>query len=197
ECIVNLDRVLIKDKYNAKAYFIKGMAFKEMGDTAKAVSSFHTTVEQDPDYFHAYMQLGLLYSIKNNRVALDYLNSAIKIKPTSIEAWYAAGKFCQDHGLLEKAKEAYHNILEMDPEHKNAHYNLGYIHSEYLNDYKTAIEHFSDAIMYAPNYQEAHYMRGFAFERLKDPKKAEENYRKALQIDPDFTLAAMGLGRVK
>jgi tetratricopeptide (TPR) repeat protein len=197
ECLSNLDRVLRKDRYNAKAYFIKGMAFKEVGDTAKAVSSFHTTVEQDPDYFHAYMQLGLLYSLKNNKIALDYLNSAIKIKPTSIEAWYAAGKFCQDNGMIEKAKEAYHNILEIDPEYKHAHYNLGFIHSEYMSDYKMAIQHFSNAIQYAPDFHEAHYMRGFAYERLGDKKNAAINYTKSLQVEPDYTLAAIGLGRVK
>jgi tetratricopeptide (TPR) repeat protein len=196
DCLNNLDKVLKTDKYNAKAYFIKGMAFKEIGDTAKAVSSFQTTIEQDPEYFHAYIHLGLLFSIRKNKVALDYLNSAIKINPQSIEAWYAAGKFCQDNGMLDKAKEAYFNIIDINPEYEFAHYNLGYIHSELLGDFKTAVEHYSNAVMHAPDYIEAHYMRGYAFERLKDKKNAEENYRKALDLDPTYTLAALGLGRI-
>ncbi|MDQ3192660.1 MAG: tetratricopeptide repeat protein [Bacteroidota bacterium] len=197
ETISNIDKILRKDKYNSKAYFIKGMAFKELGDTVKALSSFQTTVEQDPDYYHAYMQLGLLYAIKKNKLALDYYNNALKANPNSTEAWYAIGMFCQESGMYERAKESYFNILDINPEHINAHYNLGFIHSEYLNDYKTGIEHFSNAISFKPTYYEAYYMRGYCYERLKELSKAEENYDLALKINPDYTLAYLGKGRIK
>jgi tetratricopeptide (TPR) repeat protein len=196
EVLNNLDFLLKKDMFNAKAYFIKGMAFKETGDTAKAISSFQTTVEQDPDYYHAYMQLGLLHYEKRNKLALDYFTNALKIQPKSIEALYGGAMFCQDNGMYEKAKEAYFNILDIDPAYKNAHYNLGYIHSEYLNDFKSAVMHFSNAVQFAPDYYEAWYMRGYAYERMKEFSKAQSDYRKSLEINPDYTLAAKGLSRV-
>ena len=196
EAISNIDKVLKTDKYHAKAYFIKGMAFKEMGDTAKAASSFQTTVEQDPDYYDAYMQLGLLFAARKNKMALDYYNSALKINPRSIEAWYALGIFFQENGMHKKAIESYYNILDIDSDHVNAHYNLGYVHSEYLGDHKTAIIHYGNAILYKPSYFEAYYMRGYSYERLKEYEKALENYNQALKLNPEYSLAAKGKGRL-
>jgi tetratricopeptide (TPR) repeat protein len=197
EVLNNLDFLLKKDMFNAKAYFIKGMAFKEMGDTTKAISSFQTTVEQDPDYYHAYMQLGIMFYEKRNKLSLDYFTNALKIKPKSIEALYGGAMFCQDNGMYEKAKEAYFSILDIDPAYRHAHYNLGYIHSEYLNDTKSAILHYSNAIQFSPDYFEAWYMRGFTYERMKEFGKAEADYRKSLELNPDYTLAAKGLSRIK
>lgn len=61
------NKVLKLDIQNADAYFYKGLIFKETGDTAKAISSFQTCTEVDPDYYDAYMQLGMLYSAKKIR----------------------------------------------------------------------------------------------------------------------------------
>jgi tetratricopeptide (TPR) repeat protein len=196
DVLSNIDFILKSDKYNAKGYFIKGIAFKEMGDTAKAVSSLQTTIEQDPEYYNAYMELGVLYSARRHKFALDYLTNALKINPASIEAWYAIGMFCQENGLYERAQEAYNNILEIDADYAFAHYNLGYIHSEYLQDFETAINHYSNAIKVSPQYVDAHYMRGFSYERLKNKEMALENYKMALKISPDYTLASKGLGRI-
>jgi tetratricopeptide (TPR) repeat protein len=47
------NEVLKQDVHNAKAYFLKGVVYKEAGDTTKALSNFQTATEQDPDYSHA------------------------------------------------------------------------------------------------------------------------------------------------
>lgn len=197
EAMGYLDRVLMKDRYNAKAYFIKGMAFKETGDTARAVSSFQTTVEQDPDYYHAYMQLGLLFSDAKKPLALDYLNNALNLDPESIEALYAIGFFAQENNMPEKAIQAYNTILQIDSAYKHAHYNLGYVQSELLKNYKAALKHYSDAIRLYPDFYEAWYMRGYTYERMGDKTSAAADYRASLNIKPDYDLAALGLGRVE
>ena len=45
-----IDKALKVDEHIAKAYFLKGMIFKELKDTSKAISSFITAVEQDQSY---------------------------------------------------------------------------------------------------------------------------------------------------
>jgi len=197
ECLGNLDNALKIDKYNAKIYFLKGMVFKETRDTAKAVSSFQTTVEQDTDYYDAYMQLGLLYSIRHSKLAMDYFRSAIKINPKNIEAYYGLAMFAQENGAYENAIEVYNSILQIDSTYQFAHYNLGYINSEYLKNYKNAITNFSNAIKNDTTYFEAYYMRGLCYERMKDFKNAEVQYQLSLKIKPDWTLAAEGMSRIK
>lgn len=195
-CLKTADNVLKIDIYNPRAYFIKGMAFKELGDTAKAASSFQTVVEQDPEYYNAYIQLGLLYSAIKNPLALDYLNNALNLQPQSIEAYYAIAMFFQETGNINKAIEVYNTILKIDPTYNDAHFNLGYIAMVMQNDMAKAIKHFSDNISYHPNNYEAYYMRGLCYERMKDKASAERDYRQALNLYPQYDNAAIALGNL-
>ncbi len=195
--IEQLDNVLRENKYNAKAYFLKGMNFKEMGDTTRAISSFATTVEQDPEYYNAYMQLGNLSSIKNNRNAIDYYNSALNINPRSTEALYGKALFYQLNGAFSQAKDTYGMLLQIDPQYRNAHYNLGFIASEITEDYDKGIAHYSDAIKIDAEYYQAYYMRGFCYERKGDKKNAELEYIAALQLKRDYDKAIEAVARIK
>jgi tetratricopeptide (TPR) repeat protein len=195
-CLKAANDVLKIDVYNPRAYFIKGMAFKELGDTAKAISSFQTVIEQDPEYYHAYMQLGLLYSAKNNPLALDYLNNALNIQPQSIEAYYAIAMFYQETGNINKAIETYNTILNIDSTYNDAHFNLGYIAMVMQDDMSKAIKHFTENIKFHPKNYEAFYMRGLCYERLKDKANAEKDFRQALKLYPQFDNAAIALGRI-
>ena len=82
KCLLEADMALKIDKHTPKAYFIKGFAYKETGDTARALSSFQTSVELDPDYYDAYIQLGNIESKRMHPVALQYYNNALRIQPS-------------------------------------------------------------------------------------------------------------------
>lgn len=191
-----IDKALAIDKVNAKAYFMRGMAYKLSGDTAKAVSNFQTTVDQDPEYYHAYIQLGLLYATKHNKLAEDYYNNAIKQNPKSIEAHYNLAMFYQEDSLYDDAIEEYNKVLEIDPEYKLAHHNLGYINLVYLLEYKQAMIHFTKAIACDANYAEAYYNRGYSYELLGDYTDAKADYDKALEIRPNYEMPIKGLNRL-
>jgi tetratricopeptide (TPR) repeat protein len=191
-----LDKALDLEKLNAKAHFMKGITYKEMGDTAKAVASFKTTIDQDPEYYHAFIELGLLYSIKHNKIAVDYFNSAIRLNPTSVEAYYALGMFYQENDKFNDAINAYTKIIQLDPKNKFAHYNLGYIHLVYLKVYDVALKHFTNAIKCDPNYAEAFYNRGYCSELLGDIGNAREDYKEALRLKVNYTRAIEGMNRL-
>jgi len=185
------------DSKKTKAYFIKGFVYKETNDTARAISSFQTCVEQEPQYYEAHMQLGILYAAKKNKLALQYYDNALRLKPNSIEALYDRGMFYQEAEDYNKAMEDYNAILRIDPKNKEACFNLGYIHLAYLKVYRQAILHFTQAIRCDSNYLEAYYNRGISFENLGDIDHAAADYRKALAIYPKYELARKGLERVR
>lgn len=190
------DAVLKIDVFNPKAYYLKGINFIEIGDTNKAISSLRTAVEQNNNYYDAYIQLGVLHYLKKDPLAKDYYLNAIRIKPKSIEALYNYALYCQENADYNNAQQTYIKILEIDKGFYQAHFNMGYIHQEYLNVYNIAIEHYTKAIGVAPNYYEAYYNRGLCYEALGDVIKAEADYRKALNIRPDYNYAALALERV-
>lgn len=190
-------KALKNDENIAKAYFIKGMTFKEIGDTVKAVKSFQIAVEKNQDYYDAYMQLGLLFSIANNPLAIDYFNNALNINPKSIEAYYGLAMFYQENEQEKKAIDIYKNIIKLDPKDKRPYYNIGYINLVYLKKYDEAITYFDEALKYDPAYSEAYYNRGLANELSGNKKSAISDYKKALEIKTNYDKAIKALNRLE
>jgi len=190
------DLAIKYDLYNAEAYYLKGFSFLENGDTSKAISSYRTAVEQDPDYFEAYLELGLIYSEKNDPLAIEYFNNALEVNPNERRVLYSKGMYEQEHDLLNEAMQTYTVAIKTHPNFREAHYNMGYVHLFYLQLYRQSQQYFTDAIAVDPRYKEAYYNRGYAFEMLGDINNAAKDYRKALEIDPSYDYAAKGLSRL-
>jgi tetratricopeptide (TPR) repeat protein len=195
QAIEYADAALKRNMYAAEAYYLKGMIFYEKKDTAKAISSFITAVEQESNYYEAYIQLSVLHFNQENDLAKGYIKNALRIKPKSPEALYHYGLWCQEHGEYNEAIETYHKILEIKP-FREALFNLGFIHQEYLKVYEEAINFYTQAISSDKNYFEAYYNRGLCHEFLGNYRQAELDFRKALEINPDYDYAALSIGRV-
>jgi tetratricopeptide (TPR) repeat protein len=191
------DDALRMDKNIAKAYFIKGFAFKEEGDTGKAISSFQTAAEVKPDYYDAYIQLGNIFAVRKDKLSLQYYNNAIKIRPQSTEALYNRGLLLQNVGQIELAENDYNTIIKIDPTYADAYYNLGFIELSMKEDYKAAIKQFTNAINANNNYAEAFYNRGLSYELLGDKEAARKDYQSALTIIPTYKLAKDKLKQLK
>jgi len=189
------DAVLRKDVYSAEAYFLKGMIFEDKGDTARAISSYVTAIEQENDYFDAYMQVGLLSFENDQKLGKEFIKNALRIDSNSMEALYAYGMVCQESGAYNEAIETYYKILSIK-EFREPHFNLGYIHQEYLNVYDIAVEHYTNAIRLEPKYIDAYLNRALCYEELDKPQKAIADLKIALKLNPQYTEAATLMGRI-
>jgi tetratricopeptide (TPR) repeat protein len=189
-------KALAIKRVNPQAYFIRAIAFLEKGDTSKGVNDLMKAVDQDQNYFEAYMQLGDLYAIKNDPMAASYFTNAIRVRGNSKEAYYRLGMYYQDNGQFEKALDTYRKLLTADTSFRNAPYNMGYIYLVYLNDFPKAIEYFTLAIQRDPEYYEAWYNRGYAYELSGKPEEAYRDYKKTLQIEVNYPKAIDGLNRL-
>ncbi len=191
-----INKALRLDKYLSRAYFFKGMNYKETGNMEKAISSFQTATEQNPDYVDAYMQLGLLNSGNNSKLAIQYFASAISTDPKNIDALYARAYEYQISDDFDKAIQDYTKIIQIKPEYADAHFNLGYIHYN-LDLTKEALKDFEKVIKYAPEDPKGYYMRGLCYESGANDSKALEDFRKALSLRPDYELASKGINRIE
>lgn len=195
ESIRYINDALKVNQYISKAYFLKGMNYKEIGDTTKAVSSMITATEQDPDYYAAYLELGVLHAIKKNKIAISYYDNALRINSRSTDALYNKGKFYQDIKEWDNATRIYTELLAVDPKYKYAHYNLGAIALS-KKDYDNSLRFFTNAINSDPNYAQAFYARGTAYFQKGDRLHAKVDYQMAIQVDPKFQAAYDALAEI-
>ena len=187
-----INRSLHFDRANATANFQKGMILKEAGDTAKAVSGFQSAVELNTAYYDAYMQLGILFSVKKNPLALEYFTTALKIEPKSVEALYGKGKFLQDVRDYDNALKTYEELSSIAPDNQDAVFNTGAIFFE-QKKYDEAIQKFEATITRDENFYRGYYGRGRCYETLGEKQKAIDDYRHCLALKPDFALAQIQL----
>jgi tetratricopeptide (TPR) repeat protein len=191
-----LDEALKLDQYNSKAYFMKGMNFKESGDTTKAISSMQTAVEQDNAYYNAYIQLGLLCGAKHNPLAEDYYMNALRLQPRSPEALYDFAKYLQDLKDYPRATALYKQLLALNDKSFDALYNLGVIGVNQKN-YTEASGYFTRAITAEPRNPRGYYGRGYCYQLMGETQNATSDYRYTLTLDPEFELAKEALLKLK
>jgi tetratricopeptide (TPR) repeat protein len=188
-----IDAALHVDVRNAQAYYQKGMVFKDLHDTAKAISSMQTAVEQNPDYYDAYIHLGLLCGARQLPVAESYFQNAIKINPNSEEALYDLGKYYQEIKNWNAAIETYTALLKINPHNFEAHFNLGIIHVVNLNVTDQGMKYFNLAIEDNPKEPRGYYGRGYCFQKNGDLDNAAADYNMALKVDSTYDKAAYAL----
>ncbi|HAS35373.1 MAG TPA: hypothetical protein DCS15_02720 [Flavobacteriales bacterium] len=196
EAVSFADRVLKVDVFNDEAYFIKGMIFKSAGDTSRAISSFLTATEQNNSHYEAFLQLGLLYAIAGNDMAIDFYNNALRIDSSSIEVLYNRGLFEQSNNRVRTALKTYSEILKLDSADAKAHYNKGYIYLTQIDELDSAAMSFEASIQAIPNWTDAVYNLGLVAELKGNREEALQYYKNALALDPTHTLSAKGLSRL-
>ena len=192
----NVEKALEIDPINPVAYFINGYSFLEEGDTNLAIRNFQDAVSQDQEYLDAFYYLGMIYSDRNDKLAVEYLNNALRIEPDNVEVLYLLGLFFQENENTEKAIEIYDRILKIDENNKFAHYNKAYIELVYLKEFKKAIEDFTKAIKSDPTYSDAYFNRGYCYELINDFENSIKDYQKTLLLTPNYEKAINGLNRI-
>lgn len=187
---------LRKDPDNAEAFFLSGLANEEMGDTLKAIDNYQMAVAKKQDHYEALKQLGILFSMQKNRLAIDYLRNAASLRPDSPDPLYILAMHYQENDDPDKALGTYGEILLINPTYKLAHYNKGYVFLVYKNDYLQAIESFTKAIELDAAYVDAIYNRGLSYELLGDKKAARTEYEKVLRLKVNDDKTIEGLNRL-
>lgn len=185
------------DPLDAKLYNLKGWIHRTAGDTALAISSYQTAIERDPAYYDAYISLGMLHAAKNDPLAVQYYNSALEVRPTSVEALYNKAMFAQEHDGDSTALACYAAIKSIEPNYPLAYYNTGYILLEHKREIPQARAEFNKAIELLPDYAQALYSRGLTFELQNMLDSAMNDYGLVLRLDPGNTEAAQGLSRLQ
>lgn len=194
--ITELEEIETRKLQNADSYFLKGLIFDETELYDKAIECLKLSIEYDSEKWEAYDRIALIYAGNNDKKAIDYYESSIQLFPKNLDLRYNAGLIFQQFKLYDKAIDEYNYVINNSKDAKDAHENLGIILINYKKDYKAAINEFTKTIEIDSLDHTAWYNRGYCYEKLKQYKNAETNYRQCLKILPNYDLAVEGLNEV-
>ena len=193
--INTINEILKLEQLNAEAYFMLGLNFKDQGDIDRAIGSFQTAVENNPDLVDAWINLGQLNAEKSNPLAKYYFENAVKVAPGNITALHAQAEFLHFSNLREEAIATYKKINSIDPDYSESLFNTGIIYLE-MDSLVPAKTHFNMAIKTSPTYIIAYYYRGLIEEMQGNIAAAKKDYQNALNFNPEFVRAQEALDRL-
>lgn len=191
-------------------YNIRGLAYSAIGNAKNAIVDFNFAIERLPNEGHLYFNRGVVYKDKlsNKDAALsDYQNACeLGFKEGCKEAEIVKKELTQlrmevvknknDEAFIEGRKYYYESnyalainkfgsYIQHNQSNVDAYYFRGMAYYR-LNQYKKAIEDFTNAIQLG-THQESTYYRGLSYEQIKQYNKAAIDFTKVIELSPsDF-----------
>ncbi len=176
---------------DASAYKNLGIVYKNMGNSELALFNLEKSYTKDPSDIDTKKELALAYHMKQDYInALKFYNLALSSDPDNYEL--LANKALTLHAMNNYVAsiELYKTLLSKKPnERLKANLNSATIAYAYslLNkkDYGEAILYFEDAIEMNNKEASAYFGYAKANEKMGMTNVAYENYKKAVEIEPN------------
>lgn len=187
-----LEKLKEKTEYADKAWVLLGITYRERKDTSRAMQAFENALQANPQNYDAVMQLAEVYRNRGKELCIQYYDRAIAINEFSDEAHYGKGFFRQKQGRYADAVALYDQARTLNPGHILALYNTAYIQSLF-EEWEKCEQLCSRLLEMKPDHANALALRGYSHEKRGNKKAALEDYRAALDIDPQNKPARVGL----
>ena len=169
---------------------------------SEAVTAFQNAITLDSDFMTAHYNLGLTYlKMETYPRAVESLQKTIALDGTYTAAHHALALAYLGQQELGKAREAAREALKLDANYQPAHSLLEAIDPSFTPP-ETQVtrppepEQPVERQPVAKSSQETHYELGIAYRDAKMLTEAIAEFKKAIDLDPDFVAAHVSLGEV-
>lgn len=191
-----IDKALELDKYNPKAYYMRGMIALSANDTINALKNFMISRDQQAGFVDPVVQIAHIYAAKNDTVAKSFFEEAISLDPDNYYHVYDYAMYLQDSGFPEDAMGCYDSLLKVMPNNVDVVYNKGYVYLVYLGENEKALECFDRVLQLEPTSVNALFNKGRTYEQMGDFINAKSIYLQILRDNPDYQLAIDAINRI-
>lgn len=179
--------------FTAETHFAAGQLAESQGLVAKAIEQYRQALKIDPRHQKSLYRLGILYTqTRQYPQALEVWRQYVKACNGSATALSNLG-FCYElAGQLAEAERAYKMGIEREPANQPCRVNYGLMLAR-SGRIEQAVSQLSAVLKPA----EVHYNLGSVYEQLGRKEQAEAEYRKALELDPQFWEARARLAKLR
>ena len=191
-----VDKALEMDRYNPKAYYMRGMIAMSANETVEAMKNFMTSRMQQSDFVDPLIQIAHIYMAKNDTLAKSFFKEAMLVAPNNYYLVYDYAMYLQENGFPEEALSYYDSLLKIMPNNTDFNFNKGYVYLVYLGENEKALECFDKVLQIDPNSVNALFNKGRTYEQMGDYINAKSIYLQILRNNPDYQLAIDAVNRI-
>lgn len=195
---------------NSRWPYYLGVAMTSMGRDAEAIRALRRAIELDPDYLPAQLRLAkLLRTVGNWDESGRIYRTVVERHPDCARAHYGLGRVQFAGGETQAALKSYQSASRLAPDFGAAHYGLGTVYRS-LGEEEKARRHLLlfkrthgdpppladpllDSLRRLQSKAEDHYLRGMGFQRRAKISEALDEFKRALEEDPQHAGAHANL----
>lgn len=185
-----LNKELEESPKNGYAFLWIGIGRSALQEYGKAFTALNKAMQYLPKkdatyYSYAYLVRAQVHlELEDSIAALEDLNKAIKINPTSENYYEQRGDLLFYLKDYEASDKDYQQIIALNPGSFMGYMGLGRNLKE-QGEYAKAIELFSYVIKIHPNYSSAYSFRAEAYLKMNKYNEATDDIISALSLDKD------------
>ena len=174
EAIEWATKAIAADPKSDFAYYKRGLAFLQKGDTTAALKDVNKAIEIDNEFFSYHYTKGfVLYNQDKNELAKTEFLKCRQLDKTSADALYYLGAIDFYLESYSTSAKLFDELIAMDPEYTDAYYYRGKCDMN-TEDYTSAIKFFSKGIELDSSYADYDmlFSRGIAYYHADKPYNA-------------------------
>ncbi len=169
----------------AEAHYCLGELAEKQGRLEDAAEQFRLTLEIDPEFVGANLELARLAIRRRCRQrALGHLCAELRISRDAPRTVAEAGRMLLEIKMPQKALEAFNRLVELTPSDPRAHHNLAVCLFR-LGRMDEGIRHCRKALKLRPDYSLALYNLALAHLQSGSMRRARRCAARALALSPE------------
>ena len=167
------------------------------GELDEAFANCTKAIALNPKDYRAHVLLGYIYGAQRRlQNASDSFATAIRLQPQDKEVYLLKAQVDFLRNAREEALVAARKAIEIDPKYGDAHMMVGALLKFDSERRKEAIAAYENALQINPQLVKAYEELGEIYKADKQEKKAEEVFRKGMDVDPKHMAGRFALGRM-
>ncbi len=200
----HLQQAVTTSPHHAEAWRNLALVYQQQGQWEQAVRCFRGLLTLQPDSAEAHTGLGrALWQMNCRREAEEAFQAAVKLDPRQAEAWHGLGQAALLRGQPAEAIQDFSKAVQANPQLVQAYSDLGLAFAR-DEQWNRAVNYQQQAIQMLDRIQAAGWKPetvlaegcsaavvyrcrlAYALERLGQHQPAQETYRTASEIDPEW-----------
>lgn len=176
------EQSLKTNKKHAPTHCGLGHVYLIQDQLGKARKAFRNAEKYQRKMPEAYFGMGLVYAREKGQWvrAIDYFCRALAEKPDYVEAQYHIG-LTHLNLMNRDAIRAFEQVVEMDPDHPDAYYRLGFMYEYDLLKKDGAIEFYEKQLAVNPAHKDAMWRLGQLYRTLSRKDQAARTLSRLMQ----------------